>query len=251
MRGFSKITAILTLLLGLVLHAPAKAADNIAVYELFTSAGCGDAVAADEIFEKIAQLNHENLIALSCHLTFFDNRIQDPHSKHFCDYRYDQYSEHVMTEAGTPQVVINGRFDTSGTRENIVRDALALAHSLDTVRAVALALDEDSLHIALPHLRFAEDKPVDVWLLAYKKQEEEKDMATLLTGEGHHYINIVTEIKKLLEWDGEYRNLNVPLADFPADGYAVIAQYAEHSDILAAGKIEKAPKPLSSNPDRE
>lgn len=239
MRHFTYLALTLTLLCGFSIIQAAQAGDKIAVIELFTALGCGDTMPADKAFDEVVGPGHKNLIALSCHVTFFDANIKDPHGRHFCDYRLEQYSEKVVTSLGAPQMVINGRFDTKGDKSHIVNAALTMAHSLDSIEPIQLGMNDEELNITLPEIRF--DQPVDVWLFGYQKTGslEDETVENLISSESRPFLNIATHAKKLLEWDGKYRNLNVALEEFPAEGYVVLAQYADHTDILAAGKIEK------------
>lgn len=46
---------------------------HIAVVELFTSQGCTDAHKAEQVFQNLAKVRHQNLILVSCHVTYFND----------------------------------------------------------------------------------------------------------------------------------------------------------------------------------
>lgn len=223
-----------------------NAQNNIAVVELFTANGCSASIYGDKLFYELSQNNDDNVILLSCHITKFDDeKSTDLYSQDFCDYRMSQYTENVLYTMSTPQMVFNGRFTTGGARAHIVRDAINLAKSLDTVQPVQLELSSQTLSITLPKMRL--ERPLDVWLFAYKKHadDNEKNTATIVINDlaattNRPLVNIATHAKKLLKgWNGDYKNLNLQTDDYEADGYIVLAQYPEHTDIMAAGRIEK------------
>ena len=224
---------------GSALTAPqALARQGIAVVELFTSPGCSDTPTANAIFERIASLPNSNLILMSCHVTFFETEVKDPFARDFCDFRHDQYSDKAeFSSATTPEIIINGQFDTKGDKENIVRDGIELAYSLNTIAPIQMDLGSEDLNITLPELKL--DETVDLWLFAYTKKAEMLIDSGPLKGGIARNINVATHAQKLLNWDGKYKNLNMPKDMFPAEGYIVIAQSPTTMKMVAAGSIEK------------
>lgn len=213
---------------------------NIAVIELYTSQGCNDAPPAEETFHTLSQTPHQNLIMLSCHITLFDeDGWKDTLSNPLCDERQEGYEDvlSVFDSSSIPQIIVNGRFSNKGQKESLIRSSIEMAHSLDEIVPVQLSLSDETLGITLPKIRV--EQGVDVWLFAYDKSETVSIKSGPNEGQKLTHTNAVQHMQKLFLWDGAYTNLNIPLTDLPAEGYAIIAQYKDYSKIVAAGKIQK------------
>jgi hypothetical protein len=222
--------AILLAFSTLLSVAPARA-EGIKVVELFTSQGCPSCPAADRIFGNIAE-NNSNVLALGCHVTYFDRRWRDSMSRIVCDARQLAYNDsNVTSRSYTPQVVINGRTEIIGNKESAVRSALARAPSLP---ALGLTLNGGYLDIALPQADLR--KPADIWLFAYDDAQSIRIGGGANAGKTISYARPVLNLTKLLSWNGQAINMSFPLSEFRAQNYAVIAQYADYSGIVAAGK---------------
>ena len=216
-------------------YGDARAADNIAVLENFSTINCDASKPVDDIFHDIALAGHKNLISFSCHTSVLDDVLKDPLANEFCDFRYDAY-DRTLDEA--PVLVLNGHLKTNGQFENVIHDGLALAHSLDEIRPIQLTLTDESLQVSLPALKL--DKPTEIWLLAYKKSDPLHITEGPLAGNDMDYVHVVKSGQKLIgNWQGQYRNLSVPTDPYPGDGYIVLAQNPGDLQILAAGQIEK------------
>ncbi len=230
-------------LITLLFSLPVQAGNGkIAVVELFTSQGCSDTFEVEEIFEKIGEVSYQNLILLSCHTTYFDTDTwKDSLSLELCDERLDLYQDPqgLFASKAPPQIIINGRFPTSGKKENLIRAGIKMAHALDEIIPVQLSFQENTLDIILPEIK---DVPeMDVWLLAYNKKETAlvSDRSDADTKKTLTHFNPVVQIKKLFLWDGSPISTSASLQDFLAEGYVVIAQYSGGSTIVAAGKVER------------
>lgn len=213
---------------------------GITVVELFTTQGCPSCPPADRIFENVAYsaANDPGLIALSCHVTYFDRKgWRDKLSKPLCDYRHKSYfSKLDLPRLYTPQMIVNGKFDLIGNEERVVYDAIAMGKSLKTIASIDVSMGSGYVDITLPRIGLRE--AVDVWIISYNQKQQ-----TLISGGGNrgevlNYMNYVTDIRKLLTWNGQPINMAFPVTDMPADGYAVLAQLPDHTDIIAAGKTE-------------
>lgn len=224
----------LLLLLCLCVSAPSWAGEKIAVMELFTSQGCSASPAAEENFSHFANLNHANLITLSCHITHFDQNLpENTLSRSFCDDRLKYYKRRINSlQSGTPYMVLNGRFSTYGMKRNIVESGLNMAHSLDEIAPITLTLSEEALEMSLPAIASANE--MDIWIFAYDKntQASSKDTNAPI------FSYVTKHLEHLMTWDGTAQSLSFPLNGLPADGYAIIAQEKGYGPIAAAAKIE-------------
>lgn len=210
----------------------AKAADKpLTVLELYTSQGCPGCPAADRIFEDIVK-NEDNVIALGCHVTYFDRRWKDPMSRIFCDARQGAYrSAGVTRKLYTPQAVINGSSETIGSHEDDLRRNLGAAHALEPI---GVTMGAGVVNIELPEMML--QKATDVWLFTYDRPLSQRIEGGANIGKTITYARPVANLTKLLAWNGEAKSMALPIENYKADGYAVIAQYADYTDIVAAGK---------------
>ncbi len=186
----------------------------VVVMELFTALGCPSCPAADAMFGQVARTS-PGVVALGCHVTYFNRPGRaDPVSAPFCDGRQRGYKNSgVLPRIYTPAVVINGAEGYKGTDRASVLTALNAALP---VRTIAVSQAGNYLNITLPRVSIR--TPADVWLFAYDRN------------------HAVTYITKLLRWDGMRSSMMFPLQGISGTGYAVIAQYADQTNIIAAGK---------------
>ncbi|MCF8496450.1 MAG: DUF1223 domain-containing protein [Alphaproteobacteria bacterium] len=229
----------LIILVGFSLTSVAQAGNGPTVVELFTTQGCSACPAADRILTRIVSEKDPQLITLSCHVTYFDNTTwKDEFSKPFCDARQSEYFSSLdLPSLYTPQMIINGKFGLAGNKDSAVRAGIAMGQSLKAIQPIQLWVGEGVLNITLPALRL--EKPADVWLFGYSREDSSIITAGENRGEVLQYANTVKSVTKLMAWQGQYLNMAYPLAEIQGDSWAVIAQYADYTDIVAAGKTEK------------
>lgn len=207
-------------------QAPAQAR-GLAVLELFTSQGCPACPPADALLKRIDD-RFADVLVLGCHVTYFDRaRSKDPLSQTFCNARQSAYRDAgVATKIYTPQAVINGRHVAVGSH---AQDVIAALQDGGPLPAINLARNGDFLDITLPQMNV--QKPVDIWLVSYDALYRGHN-----NGETTDYTHPVTNITKLLSWKGQPANMAFPVSG--SGHFAVIAQYADYTDIIAAGKTD-------------
>src|SRR5689334_24193741 len=96
---------------------------SFAVLELFTSEGCSSCPSADRLLPVLAK-EDSNIIALSFHVDYWDNLgWKDSFSNAAFTERQRNYGEQFHLQSiYTPQLVINGRYETVGSnRDNAER----------------------------------------------------------------------------------------------------------------------------------
>ncbi|MEZ5918508.1 MAG: DUF1223 domain-containing protein, partial [Alphaproteobacteria bacterium] len=216
-----------------------KSTRNPAIIELFTTQGCGDAPVADRIVEKILEENPEAIV-LSCHVTYYDKGDwPDSLSREFCNERQKGYFRGQKLERlYIPQLLINGRFETSGAYENIVRSGAKMASAEKLAMPIHMSLRGQTLDLEFPQLDL-DTSSVDVWLFSYKAQERVDIKGGGNAGLVVNYVNIAHRLEKLESWDGRALKVSVPVNMFETDGYAVIAQHENYGPIVAAGRVER------------
>lgn len=194
---------------------PARA--DVTIYELFTARDCPSCPRADELFGQITRSNPQ-IIALACHVTYFDRPGRaDSLSAPFCDGRQTGYKQgKVLDRIYTPAAVVNGMYAVKGNDKDSVMAGLSSSGVIETVKQIHLSAQGGYLNITLPAVSV--EQPADVWMFAYNKG------------------NAVTFLTKLMRWNGKSVAMAFPVENVPAAGYAVIAQTAQQTQILAAGK---------------
>src|SRR6516165_3499017 len=107
--------------------APAEAVERPVVVELFTSEGCSSCPPADALLAELA--TRSDLLALSFHVDYWDRLgWKDPFSSAMATRRQDRYARLLGLDAVyTPQVVVDGHWQTVGSDREAVAQAVAQA----------------------------------------------------------------------------------------------------------------------------
>jgi hypothetical protein len=209
----------------------AQAATPVSVVELFTSQGCSSCPPANANLAKLAA--RPDILALSFGVTYWDDLgWKDTFAKPAYTARQWDYSRGLHhSQVWTPQVVVNGRTDVTGTQPGEIETALrgspiAAGPALDlTPQAVTVAAG------AAPKAR------ADVWLVRYdpaivqvpiKRGEN--------TGKTLPHKNVVREFVKLGPWTGAAKTYALPPATQPNLKTAVLVQAGAGGPILSAAK---------------
>lgn len=119
---------IYVFLISIVFTLQAKAQfEPVAVIELFTSQGCSSCPPADKLLSKtIANAKEKKIFALSFHVDYW-NRLgwTDPFSdKKYSERQANYVSAMNLNSAYTPQMVVNGSYEFTGSDENSLTKAL-------------------------------------------------------------------------------------------------------------------------------
>ena len=235
---------LLLLLFPLSSFAQDNVKNSIAVIELFTGRGCMDAAPADDVLKSMFDKQYSydgDVILLSCHvMKYKPNSASTSLAHKFCGERQILYNRaHVSGNIVIPQIILNGKFDMGGDKEHIIDSGIKMAHSLFRVGPLDVYLDGEELKVNLPNLPL--DSPIDLWVMGYEHMnniELEEDVAGVLKKTVRKYANIVRHIEKIPLAGNYEKAFSYSLKEMPADGYAVIIQYSDLSEMLFAGKIE-------------
>ena len=196
------------------------------VVELFTSKYCPACPAADENFNQLIK-NNPAVIGLSCHVTYFNGASRrDKLSKPLCNARQNVYKLALGTGGVfTPMAVTQGQdFITGMKAGELSARAKAYIHATD--HAVSLEQNGRYLEISLPSIALSQK--ADVWLIEVQKRANQSGYS--------HYRNTVTNMQKLLSWNGKPVNMAFPVTITDNNtGYAILVQTYKDG-VLAAGK---------------
>ena len=107
-------------------------APDIRVAELFTSQSCSSCPPAESLFAELAE--RSDLIVLEWHVDYWDSLVhgragswKDPYSNPDWTLRQRRYNRALRGQSGayTPQAVIDGRFETIGSRRETIENQLS------------------------------------------------------------------------------------------------------------------------------
>lgn len=201
------------------------------VVELFTSQGCSSCPPAEAYLGQLSA--RPDVLALAFHVDYWDSLgWRDRFALRQSVERQDIYARNLHhSTVYTPELIVDGRFDTVGA------DARAVAQALGGQRSNApltVSLHDAALLIDLgPQPQAA---ACDVWLVAYLRH------ATSAIGRGENAgrnleeFNIVRDIRKLGAWKGEQQSFRVPVSSLPPDStdVAVLIQPGGQGPIIGA-----------------
>lgn len=219
-----------------LLAGAARAAERRVVVELFTSQGCPSCPPADEFLRSLAA--RDDVLALSLHVDYWDymgwkDTFASPENT-ARQRGYAAAGERKMVY--TPQMVINGADHVVGTR---FRDIAALIdrHKADGANGLAVEVTRDGGKLRLSaRAETPRDMPLMVQLARYLPEETVEIARGENEGRKITYVNIVTELVEIAEWD-----TRAPLdlaVDWPADApVAVLLQYPDFGTIEAVAQL--------------
>ena len=206
------------------------------VVELFTSQGCSSCPPADRFLNDLGQ--HKNVIALSCHVTYWDYLgWKDPLAQEFCTKRQRASAAQRKTKrVFTPEMLVNGTGSYVGSHRGQVSNALEKEKYLQPIEIMRIG---DATIIAkLPELPRDNYLTYTVWVFGTKDIHNQMIKRGENKGKTVTYKHSVIAMQKYAGWNGksEARSITIP-NDPNVDSLTVIAQAHGHGPIVAAGKL--------------
>jgi hypothetical protein len=221
------------LLTAAALLAPAAHAADAAhptVIELFQSQGCSSCPPANANVNALAQ--RADVLALSFAVTYWDGLgWKDVFARPlYTDRQWDYARALGHAQVWTPQVIINGRADITGTRAAPLVALIGANYRGNG--GPAITVTGASVSISGTTAR-----PVDVWLVRYEPRAIEVAIkAGENTGKTLPHRNIVRELVKVGRWSGGKANFSLPAAKLPGLATAAFVQSGTGGPILAAAR---------------
>lgn len=232
---------LLVLLIGMgAVNVSAEESQSpITVVELFTSQGCYSCPPADDLLAEID--NNANTITLSCHVTYWNYLgWRDTFAQSYCDNRQRVYQSALVGNRGvyTPQMVINGRFGTVGSRVQTVGRAIEILERENRIQPLGISLNANRLFINLPTLSVDTDEQHQLILLGTTGTHEVPISRGENGGKTLQYHNPIEVIENLGRWSGDEKVLTQRIARQPnVKEWVVLAQTWPIGEIVAAGKL--------------
>ncbi len=226
----------------IVAPGPLSAADNdsepLTVVELFTSQGCSSCPPADKFLGDLAR--RHDLLALSVHVDYWDYiGWKDVFASPSNTKRQRRYARNLgLRYVYTPQMVIQGAFDSTGSDRAKVLGKIAEAKKLDRL-AVTISRAGDGLRITVPAGDIREKAAV--WLAVFDRRHDTEIKRGENSGSTLSYYNVVRGMIRIGAWTGQPLDIVTKAADMPAQGSdscAVIVQSLNTGRILGAARLD-------------
>lgn len=206
------------------------------VVELYTSQGCSSCLPANALLGELARRG--DIVALSMHVDYWDYiGWKDPYATPEVTHRQRAYADAMGVKmVYTPQMVIDGRTEVVGSREDEVEALLEAARANPKV-PIAFRHDQSGYYVELPAGTNPGPAPAVVWLAVYDNQRKTNVESGENAGAQLTDFNVVREWRKLGTWNGEAATFSLELSEemeASRAGCAVILQAGEVGPILGA-----------------
>jgi hypothetical protein len=205
--------------------ASAEDKDPLAVVELFTSQGCNSCPPADAALVEL--LNEGSVLPLAFHVDYWNYLgWKDTLSSRENTERQHGYAHNMRrTMVYTPQVVINGRAEMTGSNLQGIRNAVTLLKAAGEGLSVPVraTIRNGEIDITIAE---GEGK-ADVVIAYFKAEEKVKITRGENAGKTLTYVNSVSKLQTIGMWDGEAAAFKLPLSVMAGndyDGCAVLLQ---------------------------
>jgi hypothetical protein len=205
-------------------------AEPRAVVELFTSQGCSSCPPADKVIGDLAK--DPSVIALSMPIDYWDYLgWKDTLADARFSARQQAYSR-VRGDRGvyTPQVIVNGAANLIGSDREGIEGAIGETRKTDGVMSVpvsmALAGKQITVSVAASNKSPAAMHG-EVWICSISKE------VSIAIGRGENrgreitYHNVVRNLLKVGDWNGNAGSWTVPLENISREGVDAAAVYVQ------------------------
>jgi hypothetical protein len=205
-------------------------ADPRAVVELFTSQGCSSCPPADKIIGEFAK--DPSVIALSMPIDYWDYLgWKDTLADARFSARQKAYS-HMRgdREVYTPQAVVNGSVHVIGSNREGIEEAISDTKKADGVMSVPVTMTLAGKQITVSVAASARSPMAahgEIWIGSISKS------VPIAIGRGENrgrevtYHNVVRNLLKVGDWNGNAGNWTVPLENISRDGVDAAVVYVQ------------------------
>jgi hypothetical protein len=217
--GFCAIVAIVR---------PAHA-DPRAIVELFTSQGCSSCPPADRVIGELSK--DPSVIALSMPIDYWDYLgWKDT----LADARFSARQKAYSAVRGdrdvyTPQVVVNGSAHLVGSDRAGIEDAISVTQKADGVMSVpvSMTLAGRQINVSVAASKGPASMHGEVWICSVSKS------VPISIGRGENrgreitYHNVVRNLLKVGDWNGNSEHWTVPLENISREGVDAAVVYLQ------------------------
>jgi len=224
----------------LICTAAASAQSRPLVVELFTSQGCSSCPPAEAYLGHLSA--RPDVVALAFHVDYWDELgWRDRFGLAQSVQRQNVYARNLHhASVYTPQIVIDGRFDTVGADGDAVAKALTAQRQSAPLR---VSVQDSAVLVDLGAQ--PQSAGCDVLLIAYLRHALSPVGRGENAGRNLEEFNIVREVRKLGAWQGEPRAFRVPVSALPHDAtdVAVLIQPFGQGPFVGAAAVPLALTP--------
>jgi hypothetical protein len=222
----------------LLAAAPAAAGERPVVVELFTSEGCSSCPPADALLAELA--SRSDLLALSFHVDYWDRLgWKDPFSSPAATQRQNGYARRLGLDAVyTPQIVVDGHWQTVGSDRDAVARAVAEARRAAVAVPIALTLDRGTARIALGAGRPGVSGAV--LLLGFDRRHVDRVGGGENDGRTLTHSDVVRGFAEIGRFRGAAGVIAAPVP-WPADRIAALLQ-ADDGRIIGVAVADREPR---------
>jgi hypothetical protein len=204
-------------------------ADPRAVVELFTSQGCSSCPPADRILGELAK--DPSVIAVSMPIDYWDYLgWKDTLADSRFSARQKAYSQmRGDREVYTPQVVVNGSLHVVGSDRTAIENAIEVTQKADSVMSVPVTLMQVGKQINVSVAASGKSAAMhgEVWICSIAKA------VPISIGRGENggrqvtYHNVVRNLLKVGDWNGDSGTWTVPLENISREGVDAAVVYVQ------------------------
>jgi hypothetical protein len=209
---------------------PARAEPR-AVVELFTSQGCSSCPEADRVLGELAK--DPNVIALSLPIDYWDYLgWKDTLADSRFSARQKAYSQmRGDRDVYTPQVVVNGSAHVIGSDRARIEGAIDATKNADGVMSVpvSMSLSGKQINVSVAASnKGPAAKHGEVWICSVSKS------VPISIGRGENrgrqvtYHNVVRNLLKVGDWNGNAGSWTVPLENISREGVDAAVVYVQN-----------------------
>ncbi|MFN3700518.1 MAG: hypothetical protein ACK4VI_03235 [Alphaproteobacteria bacterium] len=239
-----------------------KALAQNVILEHFPSFGCMDTKVSEEFFHSLIG-KEDDVLILACYTP--NEGIVPDLSHQICSRRKMRYVVHNFPNASaTPMVQFNGQYNANGSFPNVITSGIQMARAEDTIIQIPVRIEDASIIADLPEIQH--HTPLELWFIAYNQHEQHvientametpelpidadiSDDERLLYEQAieeqqsqfgsHDFYNIVKKVELLGPWEGRGETITIPLNNFRADGFVILAQERNVQNIIGSGWIK-------------
>jgi hypothetical protein len=234
---FGQMKRVWLVLCLMLAAAPAIAAERRVVVELFTSEGCSSCPPADALLAELAI--RPDLLALSFHVDYWDRLgWKDPFSSAAATQRQNRYARLLGLDAVyTPQIVIDGHWQTVGSDRDAVVQAVAQARQASAAVPMTLALDHGKARVALGAGRAG--MSATVLLLGFDRRHVDRVGGGENGGRTLTHIDVVRGFAEIGRFSGAAGLIVAPVP-WPVDRVAAMVQ-ADDGRIIGLAVADSQP----------
>jgi hypothetical protein len=203
---------------------PAAADTRPVVAELFTSQGCSSCPPADALLAELAA--RPGVLALSFHVDYWDRLgWKDPFSSAAATERQHRYARVLgLATVYTPQIVVDGRWQTVGSDRAEVEHALTRARPDHDNVPIALTIDNGKARIMLGP--GGDGSSGSVLLIGFDRRHVTRVERGENGGRTLAYADVVRGLREVSRYNGRAGEIETPVS-WKSDRVAAVLQAAD------------------------